>query len=79
MDFFSSQVRRKKNIQMLSRRCFWCGKTDNKCPSRKSVLNKKIRFHSKRICLVCAQYKKNGAIQKDLVADNEWSPYKSFF
>jgi hypothetical protein len=21
---------------------------------------------------------KNGAIQKDLVADNEWSPYKSF-
>jgi hypothetical protein len=40
---------------------------------------KKIRFHSKRICLVCAQYKKIGAIQKDLVADNEWSPYKSFF
>ena len=32
----------------------------------------------KTICLVCAQYKKNGAIQKDLVADNEWSPYKSF-
>jgi len=25
--------------------------------------------------LVCAQYKKNGAIQKDLVADYEWSPY----
>ncbi len=22
---------------------------------------------------------KNGAIQKDLVADNEWSPYKHFF
>jgi|LakMenEpi03Aug12_release.lakeMendotaPanAssembly.Ray.scaffolds.fasta_scaffold4037610_1 hypothetical protein len=21
---------------------------------------------------------KNGAFQKDLVADNEWSPYKSF-
>jgi hypothetical protein len=21
---------------------------------------------------------KNGSIQKDLVADNEWSPYKSF-
>ena len=21
---------------------------------------------------------KNGAIQKDLVADNKWSPYKSF-
>jgi hypothetical protein len=31
----------------------------------------------KTICLVCARYKKNGAIQKDLVADNEWSPYKS--
>jgi hypothetical protein len=30
----------------------------------------------KTICLVCAQYKKNCAIQKDLVADNEWSPYK---
>jgi hypothetical protein len=26
--------------------------------------------------LVCAEYKKNGAIQKDLIADNEWSPYK---
>ncbi len=27
-------------------------------------------------CLVCAQYKKNDAIQKDLIADNERSPYK---
>ena len=39
---------------------------------------KKNTVPFKTICLVCAQYKKNGAIQKDLVADNEWSPYKSF-
>ena len=39
---------------------------------------KKKSVSFKTICLVCAQYKKNGAIQKDLVADNEWSPYKSF-
>jgi hypothetical protein len=40
------------------------------------VPNIKNRVPFKTICLVCAQYKKNGAIHKDLIADIEWSPYK---
>jgi hypothetical protein len=38
---------------------------------------KKILCHSKRY-VWSVPNTKHGAIQKDLVADNEWSPYKSF-
>jgi hypothetical protein len=42
------------------------------------VLNIKIYGFIQNDTFVLRPIQKNGAIQKDLVADNEWSPYKSF-